>query len=107
MVGAPTFRRLTAMSSTDSTSPAPQFLRSFDDENGGRWNAGIRERPGLDYKGRFFFVLQPEGADSLVEVALEDVRWNSEEAAKRTLLSMSAVELRRRLRNARGRGLRA
>ena len=95
------------MSSADSTSPAPLFVRSFDDENGGRWNAGVRERPGLDYKGRFYFVMQPEGADSLMEVALEDVRWNSEEAARRTLLSMSSVELRRRLRNARGRGLHA
>lgn len=94
------------MSSVDSTSPAPVLLRSFEDESGARWNAGIRERPGLDYKGRFYFVIQPEGADSRAEVALEDVRWNSEEAARRTLLSMSAVELRRRLRNARGRGLR-
>jgi hypothetical protein len=95
------------MSSVDSTSPAPVFLRSFDDENGAGWNAGIRERSGLDYKGRFYFVMQPEGADSTGEVALEDVRWNSEDAARRTLLSMSPVELRRRLRNARGRGLRA
>ena len=95
------------MSSVDSTSPAPVLLRSFDDENGSRWNAGIRERPGLDYKGRFYLVMQPEGVDSPAEVGLEDVRWNSEEAARRTLLSMSPIELRRRLRNAKGRGIRA
>jgi hypothetical protein len=69
-----------------------------------RWIAGARERPGLDYKGRFYFVMQPEAADPPAEVALEDVRWNSEDAARRTLLSMSQVELRRRLRNAKGRG---
>jgi hypothetical protein len=51
--------------------------------------------------------MKPESADSSAEVALEDVRWNSEEAARRTLLSMSPVELRRRLRNAKGRGLRS
>jgi hypothetical protein len=94
------------MPSADSTS-APVLLRSFEDDDGSRWNAGIRERPGLDYKGRYYFVMKPESADSSAEVALEDVRWNSEEAARRTLLSMSPVELRRRLRNAKGRGLRS
>jgi hypothetical protein len=92
------------MSASDSTLTAPVMLRSFDDEDGARWNAGIRRRPGLDYKGRFYFVMQPEAADPSAEVALEDVRWNSEDAARRALLTMSEVELRRRLRNARGRG---
>ena len=37
------------------------------------------------------------------EVSLDDVRWNSERSAARTLETMSVVELRRRLRSARGR----
>jgi hypothetical protein len=84
----------------DTAQGGPLFLRSFDDENGGRWEAGIRERPGPDYKGRFYLVMQPAGADSLLEVALDDVRWNSEDD------SMSPVELRRRLRSARNRAAR-
>jgi hypothetical protein len=37
------------------------------------------------------------------DVALVDVRWNSERTAERTLATMSVVELRRRLRSAQGR----
>ena len=65
--------------------------------------AGIAERPGADYKGRFYLVLRPSGTSEGGEVALEDVRWNSEKTARRTLETMSGVELRRRLRSARGR----
>ena len=71
------------------------------------WSAGVRERSDLDYKGRFYLVLRPEGGEGVAEVTLDDIRWNSEDAARRTLTSMSVVELRRRLRNARGRGVRA
>ena len=41
-----------------------------------------------------------EGGDP---VELTDVRWNNERTAQRTLDTMSVVELRRRLRSARGR----
>jgi len=44
-------------------------------------------------------------SDSGDVVALQDVRWNSERSARRTVESMSVVELRRRLRSAEGRGL--
>jgi len=37
-------------------------------------------------------------------VELRDIRWNSERSARRTLDTMSVVELRRRLRSAEGRG---
>ncbi len=65
--------------------------------------ASVAAAPGGDYKGRFHLILQPEsdGADT---VGLDDVRWNSRKTAERTLRTMSALELRRRLRSARDRG---
>jgi hypothetical protein len=78
-------------------------MREFTDGEGQRWVATVRERPGPDYKGRYYFWLEPgPGGDG---VALLDVRWNSERTAQRTLDTMSEVELRRRLRSARGRGV--
>jgi len=76
-------------------------LRDFTDAAGRSWQASIREEAGSDYKGRFYLVLAPrDGSDAL---PLEDVRWNSERTARRTLETMSEVELRRRLRSALGR----
>lgn len=79
-------------------------MREFDDAEGRAWRAELTEREGPDYKGRFHLVMTPvDGrADEVVE--LIDVRWNSERTARRTLETMSDVELRRRLRSAVGRG---
>jgi hypothetical protein len=78
-------------------------MREFDAGGGDLWVARVRERPGNDYKGRYFFWVEPrEGGGE--GVALLDVRWNSERTARRTLATMSEVELRRRWRSARGRG---
>jgi hypothetical protein len=77
-------------------------MKHFSDSEGRGWTADVAEREGADYKGRFFFVLRPSG-DEGGEVALTDVRWNSERTARRSLETMSDVELRRRLRSARGR----
>lgn len=76
-------------------------MRQFEDRNGRRWDASVREEKGTDYKGRFYLVMRP--GDGEEEVALIDIRWNSERAARRTLETMSDVELRRRLRQATGR----
>ena len=77
-------------------------MREFVDGSGAVWVASVRERLGPDYKGRYFFFLEPaRGGGGL---ALLDVRWNSERTARRTLETMSDVELRRRLRSALGRG---
>ena len=76
-------------------------MRQFEDEQGEAWTADVRERPGPDYKGRYHFVMVPAAGGD--EVELLDVRWNSERTARRTLETMSEVELRRRLRSARGR----
>jgi len=77
-------------------------MRDFTDQDGRSWTALVHETPGPDYKGRFFFVMAPAD-DPAAEVALQDVRWNTERTARRTLDTMSQVELRRRLRSALGR----
>ncbi|MDT8342541.1 MAG: hypothetical protein RQ751_13605 [Longimicrobiales bacterium] len=76
-------------------------MREFEDENGEVWTATVGHREGQDYKGAWFLVLTPSSGGG--PVVLEDVRWNSERTARRTLETMSRVELRRRLRSARGR----
>lgn len=78
-------------------------MRTFQDESGRTWIATVRERPGHDYKGRYSFVFALEGQDGGEPVELADVRWNSLKTAQRTLATTSDVELRRRLRSARGR----
>lgn len=80
-------------------------MREFADAEGRRWIANVRAEQGPDYKGRYVLVLRPaERAGDDVEVAeLPEVRWNSERTARRTLETMSEVELRRRLRMALGR----
>ncbi len=78
-------------------------MRSFQDESGRTWIASVRERPGHDYKGRYSFVFALEGDDVGEPIELADVRWNSLKTAERTLATTSDVELRRRLRSARGR----
>lgn len=76
-------------------------MRQFLDDEGLVWIASVKERPGQDYKGRFGFVMAPDGEGP--EVELEDVRWNSRKTAERTLRTMSTVELMKRLQSALGR----
>ena len=79
-------------------------MREFEDADGVRWTAEVAERDGPNYKGRYHLVMtELDGAEV---VALEDIRWNSARTAERTLETMSVVELRRRLRSARGRAAR-
>ena len=75
-------------------------MRDFSDAEGRTWTASVREEAGQDYKGRFYLVLTNDAGE---ENALVDVRWNSERTARRTLMTMSIVELRKRLRSAVGR----
>jgi len=81
-------------------------MRNFEDRDGRSWVATVRERPGTDYKGRYYFAIEPADGESEAVVDLIDVRWNSRRTAQRTLDTMSVVELRRRLRSARGRSRR-
>lgn len=73
-------------------------MREFEDPQGRRWIASVEEREGPDYKGSFHLVMRP--ADGGEPVELEDVRWNSTGTARRTLETMSVLELRRRLETA-------
>lgn len=72
-------------------------MRKFNDALGNSWTATVAVREGLDFKGRYSLVFHPTGeTDPLL--TLDDVRWNSEKTALRTVETMSNVELRRRLR---------
>ena len=75
-------------------------MRDFSDAEGRTWTASVREQDGADYKGRFYLVLADDAGE---ESCLVDVRWNSERTARRTLMTMSIVELRKRLKSAVGR----
>jgi hypothetical protein len=77
-------------------------MRVFTDAEGRRWRAAAREEPSVDYKGRYFLVLEPVD-DTGEALELPEVRWNSERTAARTIATMSGFELRRRLRSALGR----
>ena len=76
-------------------------MREFQDEKGQGWTASVAKREGPNYKGAYHFGMVPSEGGEAVE--LIDVRWNTERTAQRTLDTMSEVELRRRLRSARGR----
>ena len=78
-------------------------MRTFQDDGGAIWVASVMERSGDDYKGKYWFVMVPEGGPPDERVELWDVRWNSRKTAERTLKTMSETELRRRHRWARGR----
>jgi hypothetical protein len=78
-------------------------LREFTDEQDQSWQASVVERDDHDYKGRCHLVMTSAATGERVE--LTDVRWNNPATAQRTLDTMSLIELRRRLRSARGRGV--
>jgi hypothetical protein len=78
-------------------------VREFESEDGRPWIAEARRLQELDFKGRYQLVFRPRGGGPDVEVHADEVRWNSDHTASRTLRTMSEVELRRRLRNALGR----
>lgn len=90
-------------------------MRHFVDEQGTSWVASVAREEGGDYKGRFFLVMERADSagrsadakgDAPARLPLRDVRWNSAKTAERTLATASDVELRRRLRAARGRAAR-
>ena len=76
-------------------------MRTFEDQSGSAWTADVHTEDSPDYKGRYFFVFK--GGDGR-SYALQDVRWNSERTAQRTLDTMAEAELKRRLRTAMARG---
>ena len=75
-------------------------MAAFRDGRGARWFATVSREEGPDYKGRYRLVFTSPGAGTF---PLDDVRWNSEGSARRTIGAMSEGELRRRLKLALGR----
>ena len=73
------------------------------DQSGHSWIATAKKESTMDYKGRYYMYLHEENGSDAEGHALLDIRWNGEEVARRTLQAMSDVELRRRLRSAKGR----
>ena len=69
-------------------------MKSFTDERGRSWIATAREEQTPRHHGRWYLVF--EAADGS-ELAMPEVRWQTRATAERTLLTMSAFELRRRL----------
>ncbi len=96
------FQRASGLGSSAKWHRNEPRVRKFLDPDGGAWVATVRSEAGLDFKGRHHLYFHPEGAEDQ-GVELLDVKWNSQETAERTLATMSGVELRRRLRSARGR----
>lgn len=78
-------------------------MRKFLDQSGKSWIATAMKESTRDYKGRYYMYLHEENRPNEEGHALLDIRWNGEEVARRTLKTMSDVELRRRLRSAKGR----
>jgi hypothetical protein len=77
--------------------PERNEMKTFADEEGRNWVASAREEDTPRHHGRWYFVIHPEGDDS-APMAMQDVRWQTEATAARTLRTMSEFELRRRLR---------
>jgi hypothetical protein len=80
-----------------------QAMRSFIDESGQSWRVAAREEETPRHHGRWHLVFLPAGAEAGSELPLPEVQWQTAETARRTILTMSEVELRRRLKVARAR----
>ncbi len=78
-------------------------MRSFTDKSGRDWKVTAREEDTPRHHGRWHLLFHP--ADTAVgqELHLPEVQWQTRETAQRTILSMSEVELRRRLEVAQAR----
>lgn len=77
-------------------------MRSFTDESGQDWITAVREEETPRHHGRWYLVFHPADAAGS-EFAVPELRWQTQATAERTIRTMSEVELRRRLRIARGR----
>jgi hypothetical protein len=80
-------------------------MRQFSDEAGTVWVAGAKEENTPRHHGRWFLIFHREGAEDDV-LSMPEVRWQTRATAERTLRTMSAFELRRRVQIVRERALR-
>lgn len=79
-------------------------MKPFTDETGGRWVASAREEDTPRHHGRWYLVFHAEGNEADL-LSMPEVRWQTSATARRTLLTMSDFELRRRLHLVRERAL--
>ena len=77
-------------------------MRNFQDEQGREWTATAREEVTPRHHGRWYLAFHP-AADSSQLLPLPEIRWQTADSAARTLGTMSAFELLRRLESARSR----
>lgn len=74
-------------------------MRTFKDASGREWVAGAHEEATPRHFGRWYMILRP--ADGVgPELAVPEIRWQTERSAARTLQTMAEFELRRRLESA-------
>jgi hypothetical protein len=71
-------------------------MKSFTDQQAETWVASAREERTPRHHGRWYLIFHPEGQDAPV-LPMPEVRWQNRETAERTIRTMSAGELRRRL----------
>ena len=76
-------------------------MRTFSDESGQLWQANVREEAVARHHGRWYLVFEQPG--STETLPMPEVRWQTRSSAERILQTMSAFELRRRLKNVRAR----
>lgn len=73
-------------------------MRTFNDSTGREWIASAREEDTPRHHGRWYLTFRPADGEGGVEYAMGEVRWKTRETAERTILTMSELELQRRLR---------
>lgn len=79
-----------------------ESMRVFEDESGREWTATAVEEETPRHHGRWHLIFHPVDAPDRI-FPMPEVRWQSRKTAERTLKTMSAVELNRRLRTVRAR----
>ncbi|HUG00845.1 MAG TPA: hypothetical protein VML95_03220 [Longimicrobiales bacterium] len=69
-------------------------MRTFEDASGAAWTATVREEKTPRHHGRWYLVFESEDGAVL---PMGEVRWQTRASAERTIRTMSAAELRRRV----------
>jgi hypothetical protein len=71
-------------------------MRNFTDDGGAEWTAAAQEEDTPRHHGRWYLVFHRAESDQVL-LPMPEVRWQTSASARRTLRTMSAFELRRRL----------
>ena len=74
-------------------------MKEFKDEQGRSWVATALRETTERHHGVWYLVFHPSG-DPARHLDVDEVRWQTEATAARTLRTMSEFELRRRLKTA-------